>query len=120
MVSMTTTETTPETTPEQLVAIGGSRWTSRTGVERYYINTWPEMIGLDVEWYKSGNVSAATLGGSHLSNSKAIRALGCVSAYIQDGELVVTGGEAFRAITRTDVPVETLIETEIARRVAAL
>ena len=32
-------------------------WTPRNGGARYYVNDWKAIIGLHVEYYKSGNVS---------------------------------------------------------------
>ena len=43
----------------------------RTGQKRYYFNAWKEAIGLSLDFYKSGNICAASLRGEHISNSRA-------------------------------------------------
>ena len=35
-----------------------SAWKARDGSIRYYVNDWKDLIGLNVEYHKSGNVSA--------------------------------------------------------------
>lgn len=41
---------------EKIKAIGKA-WKKNDGSVCYYINDWMDMIGLEVEYYKSGNVS---------------------------------------------------------------
>lgn len=35
----------------------GKRWEPNIGQARYYVNDWKDLIGLHVEYYKTGNVS---------------------------------------------------------------
>lgn len=58
-------------TAEQITAIGGREWTSRDGRHhRVYVNAavWAPMIGLNITYHRTGNVSNATLDGRQLSN----------------------------------------------------
>lgn len=59
-------------TAEQIIAIGGQRWT-RGNVDRVYINesVWMRLIGLEISRYGSGNISSAALSGEEISNSHA-------------------------------------------------
>ena len=41
---------------EQLNALGNA-WTKREGETRWYVNDWQEMIGMEVVYYNTGNVS---------------------------------------------------------------
>ncbi len=59
-------------TAEQIIAIGGSDW-QRNGTHRVYLNQTNSMLGLDVDTYKSGNISSATLHGETISNAEAGR-----------------------------------------------
>lgn len=43
----------------------------RTGQKRYYFNNWKDAIGLSLDFYNTGNISAASLRGEKISNSKA-------------------------------------------------
>ncbi len=62
---------------ETMTAIGGNRWT-KAGHDRVYINNWQRFIGLEVDYYNSGNICGATLDGELISNSEAGRILGAV------------------------------------------
>lgn len=54
------------------MAIELHSWTHpRTGQKRYYFNSWQEAIRLSLDFYGTGNVSAAWLRGEKISNSKA-------------------------------------------------
>lgn len=49
-----------------------STWTHpTTGQVRRYINNTAEVIGLDIDFYNSGNVRRAELAGEYISNRKA-------------------------------------------------
>lgn len=49
-----------------------SKWVHpSTGEIREYINGWKDAIGLELEYYKSGNIRWAYLGSEKISNSKA-------------------------------------------------
>ena len=75
------------------VAIGGKPWTGRNGTERVYINpdAWAPLVDLQVTYYKSGNVSGATLGGADISNAEAGRLLD-TQVYVQNDTLHVRTG----------------------------
>lgn len=76
-------------TAEQITAIGGNEWI-KGGKHRVYINqdVWSKLIGLDIQRYKSGNISSATLDGVLISNSEAKRILGAIDSVWLD---VATG-----------------------------
>lgn len=49
-----------------------SPWQHPTrGEWRYYVNGWWEVLGLEVERYKSGNICYASLNGERISNRQA-------------------------------------------------
>lgn len=55
-----------------LVSIGGSEW-QKNGMHRVYFG-WERVAqayGLEIEQYRSGNISAAWLDGESISNSRA-------------------------------------------------
>jgi len=58
---------------EKLEAKGFKRWTKGT-MDRLYVNA--DKIGLDVDYYKTGNVSSAWLNGEKISNSEARAIMG--------------------------------------------
>ena len=64
---MTTTTTITEA---QALAIGAKPWTYAKGT-RYYINLTPEMVGLEIEFYGTGNVRSAKLDGEVVTNGSA-------------------------------------------------
>jgi hypothetical protein len=82
---MTTTEPA-RYTAEQIEAIGGSRWTSRTGELRVYLNDWHPLIDLDIDRYGTGNVRSASLRGESLSNRRA-SSLATAKVYWRDGKI---------------------------------
>lgn len=53
-----------------LVSIGGSRW-QKAGKDRVYFNGLCALYGLELEHYRSGNISAAWVDGEPISNSHA-------------------------------------------------
>ncbi|TDC02646.1 hypothetical protein E1091_00145 [Micromonospora fluostatini] len=59
-------------TAEQVIEIGGREW-EKKGKYRVYLNDdiWPDLIGLKVERYNTGNICAAWLDGDRISNSRA-------------------------------------------------
>ncbi len=57
-------------TVQQLTAIGGREW-QMGDRHRVYFNNLVRWYGLEIDHYKSGNISYATLGGEHISNTKA-------------------------------------------------
>lgn len=63
---------------ETMTAIGGSRWT-KAGKDRVYLNDWIQYTGLEMSYYKSGNVSSASLDGRGIANGRVGRILSAVS-----------------------------------------
>ena len=58
-------------TTTQIAALenkGFSRWT-KAGMDRLYINS--TRCGLELDYYKTGNIHYAELNGEHISNSRA-------------------------------------------------
>jgi hypothetical protein len=89
-------------TTEEALAIGGSEWTSRDGkVHRVYLSIC-DLMGVEVERYRSGNVSHAEMNGEDISNAEAMRIMG-VKVFVAGGELVITGAESVRSFTAADV-----------------
>ncbi|MBX9936074.1 MAG: hypothetical protein K2Y10_05730 [Burkholderiaceae bacterium] len=58
-----------ESIESRLVAIGGKAWVAGDK-NRIYFNNLAELLGLECEFYKTGNVSCALLDGKVISNSK--------------------------------------------------
>lgn len=58
---------------EKLESMGYRRW-QKGDMDRLYIN--PKDIGLEVEYYSTGNVRYAEFNGIHVSNSEARRIMG--------------------------------------------
>lgn len=52
----------------ELEALGFSRWT-KGSMDRLYINA--AQLGLNCEYYKTGNISSAEFKGESISNSRA-------------------------------------------------
>ena len=54
---------------------GASRWT-KYGKDRVYIRAiGDELMGLEKDYYKSGNISSASLKGEYISNGEAFRVM---------------------------------------------
>lgn len=66
-----------KTTTEKLEDLGVEAWECGQ-MKRYYINAdkLNVVFGLDVDFYKSGNICSASLNGEGISNSKACKLLG--------------------------------------------
>lgn len=112
---MTETSTRPAITDEQAALIG-RRWESSNGTVRYYINDWAELLGFQIDRYKTGNLySVRTPDGDHMSNNKASQLL-CGKVFIQDGKLYAQIDWAAGGIA--PIPMQDTIRTEIARREA--
>ena len=65
---------TKKYTREQLEAAGGRYW-EKNGMHRVYFNSLSERIGMNLSFYKTGNISSASLNGEGISNSEARRIL---------------------------------------------
>ncbi|EEE9965885.1 hypothetical protein DJ253_00880 [Salmonella enterica subsp. enterica serovar Nigeria] len=61
-----------ELTAASYLRLGGKLW-EKNGMSRVYFNSdvVSEVIEFDYSTYKTGNISSASLGGSHLSNCRA-------------------------------------------------
>ena len=46
-------------------------WTGGSGEVRHYIENGPELIGLEIDYYKSRRIQYASLDGEKISNNKA-------------------------------------------------
>src|SRR5512136_1768988 len=73
-------------TKEQMIAIGGKEWTKSDGTVRVYLNHVDNLIGMDVERYKSGNVRHAEILGEKISNRRATTLL-AAKVYWENGEI---------------------------------
>lgn len=72
------------TTIEKLIEMGAKRWT-KNGKDRLYLNgAISAIVKLEYSTYNTGNVSSATLGGEHISNSEARRILASASTMYID------------------------------------
>ena len=91
---------------ETMTAIGGSRW-QRGDKDRVYLNDWARFIGLEIDHYKTGNISYATLGGEKISNSEAYRLGGAIyKVYfdVADGKVHIQWGQSEpRSMDREDL-----------------
>lgn len=59
-------------TAEQLIAAGGRLWeVFEKNMRRVYFNNLADRIGLSVSYYKTGNVSSASMNGEEISNTSA-------------------------------------------------
>lgn len=88
-------------------------WTSSRGMVRTYVNEWAELIGLDVAFYKSGNVSSAALNGKGISNAEANR-IQCAKVWIDEAGAIHVDGLASRTLT-ADV-IREAVAAELARQ----
>ena len=64
-------------TVETMIALGGRLW-EKNGMRRVYLNDWPQYADLDIDYYKTGNVNGATLGGRAIANNRAAKLIGAV------------------------------------------
>lgn len=72
---------TGKLTDDEIAALknkGFNRWT-KGNIDRLYIK--PTYLGLDLEYYKSGNISSATFNGDSISNSEG-RRLNATKCYV--------------------------------------
>ncbi|MGW6912616.1 hypothetical protein ACWGB8_02140 [Kitasatospora sp. NPDC054939] len=109
-------------TTEAMVAIGGNRW-QKNGHDRVYINDWTEFAGLDVSYYKSGNICGAAYRGEGISNSQARLILGSISKVwfdAADGELHCYLGRGAESRVATPSEIWGHVAAGIRAAVAAL
>jgi len=109
-----------EMTVESMLEIGGTRWT-KGGHDRVYLD-WSKLVGLEVEHYRTGNISYAEYKGERISNSQAYQMCSQIDRVWFDcvtGELCHTRfGRDSRIISSDDLWEE--IKTSIDARILAL
>ncbi|MEU0200888.1 MULTISPECIES: hypothetical protein [unclassified Streptomyces] len=108
-------------TVDTMTAIGGSRWT-KAGKDRVYINDWAAFAGLEVEHYKSGNISWAAWRGEKISNSQAYKLLGSIDKVwfdAADGKLHCRHGHSQSSVA-TPEEVWNAVVSGIRSAIAAL
>lgn len=79
-------------------------WTHpRTGEHRRYVNNLRQIIGLDLDYHRTGNVRNATLGGDPISNAMGTH-LAAVKVWLDDSdEIHVERHTDARYITADDI-----------------
>ena len=90
-----------------LEAKGFKRWT-KAGFDRMYINA--SALGLDCDYYKTGNISGATFRGNHVSNCEA-RRMKAAKTYVDiktgtvhsDNATLLRAAEELAGFTKEDV-----------------
>ena len=87
----------------ELEGMGFKRWT-KGNYDRLYINA--DKLGLDCDYYKTGNISSATFGGKKISNSMA-REMKAAKTYID-----VRTGRVYSDSYTLQRTVENLIDDE--------
>lgn len=70
-------------TAENLVKVGGNRWT-KNGHDRVYFNNWAEFAGLAVGRYNTGNICSASYRGESVANRQAGLTLGAIDKFWYD------------------------------------
>ncbi|MBM9510057.1 hypothetical protein [Actinacidiphila acididurans] len=93
-------------TVENLTAIGGRLW-EKNGMRRVYINDWTRYLPLEIEQYKTGNISWAAWNGEEIANRQALLLLGSLDKVwfdTADGKLHARlGSSESRVATRSEV-----------------
>ena len=81
----------------ELQGIELNEWANpRNGETRYYVNDLAGIIGLEVEYYQTGNIAGATLKGEYISNNKAARAVSGLKVWLtEDGEIHTQGASEY-------------------------
>lgn len=62
---------------DTMTAIGGNRWT-KGNHDRVYINDWTRHLPLEIDQYKTGNISWAAWNGQEIANRQAGLILGSI------------------------------------------
>lgn len=103
-------------TEEQLDTLG-KRWTKRNGEVRWYVNDWMDAIGMEVQYYKTGNVADVYYHGgngwhgeNHPSNSWYKR-------YVQDTKVWIDAEGSVHVDYCKDEGVERDIIRKIGERI---
>lgn len=84
----------PKSIEEQLVELGGKRWT-KGNFDRIYFNA--DFFGLECDYYKSGNICSATLKGEKISNSYAGKLMAAKSYYDVKTGIISSSREELQA-----------------------
>lgn len=91
---------------ETMTAIGGRRW-QKNGLDRVYLNQFATVPGLELDYYKSGNISGASLDGDLISNAEGGRlatAVDKVYFNATDGKVYIKWGWGNpRALDRDEI-----------------
>lgn len=64
-------------TAEQVIALGGNRWT-KNGMDRVYLNDWAQYAGIETAHYNTGNISGAWIDGHGIANGRIGAIIGAV------------------------------------------
>lgn len=65
-----------------------NKWTTSRGEIRWYCNTWKSLIGLKVQYHKSGSVSDVMIGDMSCSNRSYLRYIADCKVWIgEDSEI---------------------------------
>ncbi|MFE1451951.1 helix-turn-helix domain-containing protein [Streptomyces olivaceoviridis] len=106
---------------ETMTAIGGRRW-QKNDMDRVYLNGFETVPGLELDHYKSGNISYATLDGEKVSNAEGGRLATAVDkVYFDaaDGKVYIKWGWGNpRSLDRDEIA--SRIFTAVRTAVAAL
>lgn len=95
-----------ETMINELISMGGNRWT-KGNYDRIYFNA--DVLGVECDFYKSGNISSAWFKGEKISNSQARRYYGAKTFVdVKTGEVHSDNAELADAARE-------LIQTKVAR-----
>lgn len=91
-------------TPKQIERLGSlvHYWQRGGSPERFYLD-WEGLVGLEVNYYKSGMVCSAVLQGDGLSNTKAAHLLRARAWFDEQGHLVTTLDEFQDRVTGLDL-----------------
>lgn len=107
-------------TVETLTAIGGRLW-EKNGMRRVYLNNWANFLPLEIDTYKSGNISWAAWNGEEIANRQAGLILGSIDTVwfdAADGQIHYRAGYSeSRVATRSEVA--TAVVSGIRAAVAA-
>lgn len=93
-------------TVDTMTAIGGRHW-QKNGMDRVYLNDWPEFAGIKTSRYNTGNIASASYQGEGISNSQGYKILGSIDKVwfdASDGKLHCRYGyDESRVATREEV-----------------
>ena len=76
-----------------MISKGGKRW-QKNGMDRIYFKA--GQLGLDCEFYKSGNISGAKFQGERISNSEAGRMKASITYYNVLTDTIVSDNETLK------------------------